>query len=246
MRFFCGISEPAQARHLERCCISANRLRRRVSDFEAGEWMMDSGAFTEVTRFGRYRDPVDGYAALIDRWSSVGSMVVAVAQDYMCEPFVVRRTGLSVRAHQELTIERFVALQRLAAAPILPVLQGFQPWEYVAHLEMYGSLLTHGAWVGVGSVCKRNARPGAVLSVLEEIKAARPDLRLHGFGVKMAALQCAHTAALLWSADSMAWSFAARYEGRDHNHVREAVAYAERVRRSVGSVRGAQQLELIA
>jgi hypothetical protein len=38
----------------------------------------------------------------------------------------------------------------------LPVLQGYSPRSYAAHLGCYGELLTLGQWVGVGSVCKRN------------------------------------------------------------------------------------------
>ena len=39
---------------------------------------------------------------------------------------------------------------------IMPVLQGYKPEEYIEHLNMYGSRPSLGAWVGVGSVCKRN------------------------------------------------------------------------------------------
>jgi hypothetical protein len=81
-------------------------------------------------------------------------------------------------------------------------------------------------WVGVGSVCKRNGRPEKILAVLSAIKAIRPDLRLHGFGVKRISLGDPRVREMLWSSDSMAWSFAARYEGRSANSVHEALAYA--------------------
>ena len=54
---------------------------------------MDSGAFTEVAIHGGYRHGVDEYAAEIKRWSACGTLMAAVAQDYMCEPFVVAKTG---------------------------------------------------------------------------------------------------------------------------------------------------------
>jgi len=38
---------------------------------------------------------------------------------------------------------------------------------------------------------------------------------------------------LLWSADSMAWSFAARYAGRSANDWREAKAFIEKVERQL-------------
>jgi hypothetical protein len=86
-----------------------------------------------------------------------------------------------------------------------------------------------GAYVGVGSVCKRDARPASILAVLHAILSVRPDLRLHGFGLKTTALTCAPIADLLYSADSMAWSFAARWEGRNANDWREAETFRQRI-----------------
>ena len=88
-----------------------------------------------------------------------------------------------------------------------------------------------GMWVGVGSLCKRNGRPEQVLAVLEAIRSRRPDLRLHGFGVKLTALAHPGVSAALASANSMAWSFHARKNGRDPNSWREAEAFAEVVSR---------------
>lgn len=193
---------------------------------------MDSGAFMELKLFGRYRDDVATYAAHISRWSRCGSLIAAVAQDYMCEPFMLERTGLDVADHQRLTISRYDTLHLLArdtGVYILPVLQGYKPAEYVSHIRQYGRRLAHGAWVGVGSVCKRNGDPAAIRDVLYAIKRERPDLRLHGFGIKRTALSSAIVRDYLHSADSMAWSFAARREGRNANDHREATAYARKV-----------------
>jgi hypothetical protein len=78
-------------------------------------------------------------------------------------------------------------------------------------------------------VCKRNGNPAAILSVFRAIKSARPDLRLHGFGLKLTALKDAEISSLLYTADSMSWSFSARKQGRDGNSYREALAFAERI-----------------
>jgi hypothetical protein len=53
--------------------------------------------------------------------------------------------------------------------------------------------------------------------------------RLHGFGVKLTALGNKVVRDLLWSTDSMAWSFAARRQDRNQNDWREARAFAEKV-----------------
>jgi len=233
MLFFAGSHRPAQSDAVPLAMVSANVLRNRRSCFPVNEWIMDSGAFTIVNKHGGYPHPVDEYAETIRRFAHCGRLLVAVAQDYMCEPFVLERTGLTVADHQRLTVERYdnlLACDR-AGVPIMPVLQGYEPHEYVEHLRMYGDRLSNGMWVGVGSVCKRNANPGSVVAVLEAIHAERPDLKLHGFGIKITALRNQRVRDLFHSADSMAWSFAARYEGRDGNDMSEAVRYAERVNR---------------
>jgi hypothetical protein len=60
---------------------------------------------------------------------------------------------------------------------------------------------------------------------------ARPgsDLRLHGFGVKITSLRDAGVRGLLHSADSMAWSYNARMNGRDRNAWEEAAAFTKRI-----------------
>jgi len=108
---------------------------------------------------------------------------------------------------------------------------------------MYGERLTHGMRVGVGSVCKRNGNPSAIVAVLEAVKKRRPDLRLHGFGLKTTALQNAYITSLLYSADSMAWSMAARKQGRDANSGMEAAMFADVINTTAG--RKPFQLELV-
>lgn len=219
------------AHRFDAAFISVNRLRSRRSPFAANDWIMDSGAFTEVSTHGGYRRGVDEYAAEIRRWAGNGNLLAAVAQDYMCEAHVLARTGLTVEDHQRMTIERYDALVRedVGGVYIMPVLQGYAPSEYVAHLDAYGDRLAVGAWVGVGSVCKRNLSPSSVAEVLRAILFVRPDLRLHGFGLKRTALGMADIRDRLYSADSMAWSFAARMSGGNANGWREAAAFAEQI-----------------
>jgi hypothetical protein len=231
VRFFTGLHQPSDARHFDAAFVSVNRLRNRKGPFAVGDWIMDSGAFTEISTHGHYRHGVEEYAAQIRRWSRNGNLLAAVAQDWMCEPFIVERTGLSVEEHQRRTVERYDALmtEDTAGVYILPVLQGFAPSDYVRHLSMYGDRLAHGAWVVVGSVCKRNGDPQQVAGVLLEIRRARPDLRLHGFGVKTTSLAHPLVRSLLETADSMAWSFHARINKRNGNDWREAKRWTENI-----------------
>jgi hypothetical protein len=231
MRFFTGLHQPSDAKHFDAAFISVNRLRPRKGPFQAQDWIMDSGAFTEISTHGHYRRDVAEYASEIKRWSSNGNLLAAVSQDWMCEPFIVEKTGLSVDAHQRLTVDRYDALMNAdhGSVYIMPVLQGYASDDYVRHLDLYGNRLSFGAWVGVGSVCKRNGKPQDVERVLSSIKDARPDLRLHGFGLKTTALSHMPVRAALHTADSMAWSFHARINKRNGNDWREAKAWTEKI-----------------
>lgn len=230
-RFFVGVHQPCDAHHVDAAFISIHRIAKRRSPFEVADWVMDSGAFRTIELHGCYPEPPEIYAAQIKRWSTNGNLMAAVSQDYMCEPHMLAITGLTIEEHQRLTIERYDALTAcdLGGVYLMPVLQGYAPADYVRHIEMYGERLKPGAWVGVGSVCKRNGDPAAIEAVLLAIKRVRPDLRLHGFGIKLTALRSALVRALLWTADSMAWSFAARKEGRNGNSIKEAVGFADRI-----------------
>ena len=218
------------AAYLSPIMISINRLRKRKSDFAAGDWIMDSGAFSEISTYGDYRYGVAEYAEQIKRWKRCGNLLTAVSQDYMCEPFILQKTGLAVIEHQTKTIRRYDALiAQNTGVYIMPVLQGFEPNDYAEHIESYGNRLGENAWVGVGSVCKRNANPRAIERVLLAIKTQRPDLKLHGFGIKKTALSSGLVQELLYSADSMAWSFAARRGDGNANCWRTAARYAKAV-----------------
>jgi hypothetical protein len=237
--FYPGLHQPADSRHFTRACISINRLRGRKKHVPCYDLIIDSGAFTELQTHGHYRHPPDDYGAELVRLRDEGvvSPKVAVAQDYMCEHFILQKTHLTVRDHQQRTVERYVALVDYnTGIPIMPVLQGFSPLDYVRHLEDYGDLLTPGMWVGVGSVCKRNASPVDIVNVLSAIRAERPDLKLHGFGIKKTALMHPSVRALLHSADSMAWSFHARINGRSGNDWREAMSFTRQVENVTAAV----------
>lgn len=221
-RFFIGTS-PSMANAIVNhdagtagVMVSMTQLRKRRSDFQVQDWILDSGAFTEIARHGGFRESVETYYEQIVRWASCGNLLIAVSQDYMCEPFVLERTKLTVADHQRLTIQRYDALAHLAQAdglpiPIMPVLQGYRTSDYLAHLAQYEDRLSPGAWVGVGSVCRRNGSPNEVADILRTIKLIRPDLRLHGFGIKQTALAHAEVRDLLYSADSMAWSYPRKF-----------------------------------
>lgn len=215
MRFFySGISDLPLASIPEYSFISASRLWKRKTGFHVKNWILDSGAFTEISRLGHYAHSVNQYAELIKRFQPNGCLQAAVAQDYMCEPFILKKTSLSTQEHQKRTVENYVQLcNKISDTYVMPVLQGYAPEDYVACIELYGPLLRPNAWVGVGSVCKRNTRIQDIFQLLYAIQQNRPDLRLHGFGLKKSALEDDFIRNALHTSDSMAWCYAARKTG---------------------------------
>lgn len=234
-RFYVGVHHPRLAWPLTlrgfRVCISANILRNRACEvpFLGCEepWLLDSGAFTQVALQGGFSQSPQHYAAMIRRFGRTG-LIAASTQDYMCERPALRATGLTVARHQALTIQRFDAIHEAGTGRVhlLPVLQGRTPDDYRRHLEAYGRRIGFGAWVGVGSLCKRQGRPDVIAAILDAILQDRPDLRLHGFGCKRTSLLDEAVRSRLATADSMAWSYAARFEGRDQNAWDEAGRFA--------------------
>lgn len=142
--FYPGLHQPSDAKRFERCCISVKRLKTRRAPLMCPHVLLDFGAFTELAQHGRYRASVQAYANEIKRlhhWG-VAAIDAAVTQDFMCEPFMLAKTGLTVEDHQRLTIERYDALLACRLpVPLMPVLQGYTPAEYLDHLEAYGARL---------------------------------------------------------------------------------------------------------
>ena len=215
MIFFTGIHNLAHANKVDYSFISINRLMKRKGDFHAKTWILDSGAFSQVITVGNHILGTRKYAEQINRWSRCGILVRAVSQDYICIDTILEKLGRTVEEHQRMTITRYIRLIKLTEVPIMPVLQGNEPEEYAKHVSDYGSLLKEHAWVGVGSIARKNTNPALVLNVLNAIHEIRPDLRLHGFGIKKTCLQDSAIRDQLFSADSMAWNYAARYENRN-------------------------------
>jgi hypothetical protein len=196
--------------------ISDRRLRRyRRLPRAVVSWALDSGGFTELSTHGSWQHgptPAE-YVARIRRYrDDIGSLLWAAPQDWMCEPWITAKTGLTVAEHQRCTVDNLVQLRSLAAdLDIIPVVQGEKPDDYLRCADLYtraGIDLTREPLVGVGSVCRRQ-NTSDVGRILAALRGHGID-RLHGFGFKILGLR--RYAYLLASADSMAWSIAARRE----------------------------------
>lgn len=191
--------------------ISHRRLMKRKGLPRATcSWALDSGGFSELFLFGEWRTkPIDYVRATRRYTAEVGNLQWAAIQDYMCEPFMIQKTGLTLAIHQERTIDSYIELMSLDdSLPWAPVLQGWVMADYLDHVEQYakrGIDLTQFSIVCAGSMCRRQAtqEAEAILRVLNE-----QGIRLHGLGFKIDGLIRSNQ--YLTSSDSMAWSYKAR------------------------------------
>jgi hypothetical protein len=219
--------------------VSHRQLARRRGFGRAScRWSLDSGGFTELSMHGRWVTSAEDYAAAVVVYrDEIGLLDFAAPQDWMCEPFMLDRTGLPVREHQERTVANYLDLRRLAPGlPFIPVLQGWALADYLRCADLYrqaGVDLASLPRVGLGSVCRRQST-GEIETIIDAL--AGLGLRLHGFGVKTGGLtRYGHWLA---SADSMAWSYAARRQPplrgcTGHKNCANCLIYATRWRENV-------------
>ena len=144
--------------------VSHRQLARRRGPLRpaACRWALDSGGFTELSLHGRWVTPAGAYADAADRYSrQLGRLDFAAPQDWMCEPAILARTGLTVREHQDRTVASYLELRALAPQlPFIPVVQGWHLADYLGCVELYRSAgvdLARVPLTGLGSVCRRQS-----------------------------------------------------------------------------------------
>ncbi|MFI5593463.1 hypothetical protein ACIA5G_51025 [Amycolatopsis sp. NPDC051758] len=227
MTFYLGAPDPQWIGVSNRpLMVSHNRLRRIKHAFSlpiahSAPWVLDSGAYDVISRHGAFPDGPETYVRAVRTYDmQIRNLSWASPQDYPCEPESLAKTGLTVPAHQLLSVQSYIDLtawwQRLAPRrpnPFRMVVQGDTPESYVRCWQMFGDHgadLAAAAIVGVGSVCRREKTD---LPQVIDIVAALRELtgaRLHGFGVHADAI------GLFDDVDSMSWSKAARARRAKH------------------------------
>jgi hypothetical protein len=243
VKFYLGTHRPYWLRQVEVPLFVSHRVLApyRTLPVATCDWALDSGGFTELSMHGAWQTTPAAYVEAVRRYrDEVGRMDWAAPQDWMCEPWIVAKTGLSVTEHQARTVANYLDLRDLAPdLPFVPVLQGWQPDDYLRHVDAYtaaGVDLTAEHTVGIGSVCRR-ADVGPIVDLIWRL--ADDGLSLHGFGVKVTGL--AAFGAALSSADSMAWSYNARMNpplpGHPHKSCANCMEWALRWRDHTLAVR---------
>jgi hypothetical protein len=193
--------------------VSVRTLRGRKKLPRArAPFALDSGGFSELNLFGKWQTTPQQYVEELRRIiNEVGHLAWAASCDWMCEPFVLKKTGLTIADHQRLTVENYLELRSLAPElPIAPVVQGYSVDDYLRCVEMYnrrGVNLQEAPIVGVGTMCRRQGKKEQEAhKILWQLHSL--GLRLHAFGFKKQGLL--QSRRFLASSDSLAWSYDAR------------------------------------
>ncbi len=212
MKIYLGVWQVGHAKYIPQFMFSLRRLKKRKSPvpFNNHDWVMDSGAFSEININGKYTFTPEEYLKYIE----LHQPRLFFNMDYMCEPFVLEKTGLTIRQHQEKTIENQIKITDLLKnynikGEFAGCIQGWNIDDYLHHIDMLKSQGLITEKMGVGSVCRRNSKKD-IIEILQAVKQELPNTKLHGFGVKTDILKERIIYDYLDSCDSMAWSFAGR------------------------------------
>lgn len=190
---------------------------------------LDSAGFTAMAHFGGFPWSPEQYAALAAShgWEQWASM------DLCVEPQVARDRR-EVIARTMVTAANLDTLNAIADAwgirRPLPVLQGWDAWDYEACVDAMGAALDGVQLVGLGSVCRRQmGGPTGIVAILDAIDRVLPaGIRVHLFGVKSGRWDQLAGHPRVASMDSMAWNSALR---RDHPTGRTKELAADYLRR---------------
>ena len=237
MIFYLGTHKPVW---LERTAVPLFISSRTFLDHKQkrapralGPWALDSGAWSEFRRHGRWSFTAAQYTERVEAAAvEVGGLQWAAPMDWPCEPSVREATGLPIRGHQYATTSNLITLRCWLGQWVIPVVQGWAVDDYLRHVDEYadaGVDLTREPVVGIGSICRRG-QDVEIATIIRELHAA--GLSLHAFGVRSRALRL--NAECLTSADSLAWSARARRDdpipGHTHKACSNCLEYALRWR----------------
>lgn len=234
MQFYLGSHQPQWlSRTSLPLFVSEARLRERKTLPRAqSAWALDSGGFSQLFLHAHWPEGSERvYVEHVRRYrDEIGRLEWAAPQDWMCEPFMVQKTGLSISEHQQRTVQNYLTLRSLDdSLPFIPVLQGYVRDDYLHCIDLYhnAGIRLEGR-VGVGTVCRRQGTRESE-DIVRSVHAVIPAAALHVFGAKIRGLT--RYADALGSADSMAWSYHARRRpampGHPHQNCANCLPFAQ-------------------
>lgn len=117
MTFYLGTHHPAWLEQTAVPLFLSHRTLagRRSLPRARGPWALDSGGFSELSMHGTWTVPAARYVDDVRRFvREIGGLRWAAIQDWMCEPVMLAKTGLSIAEHQARTVSSLLELRALA------------------------------------------------------------------------------------------------------------------------------------
>jgi hypothetical protein len=233
---------------------SKGRFREVPMNLQNLDVALDSAGFVAMSRYKSYPWSVRQYVELV---VAHGGFSWWAQMDCCCEPELaadkvavrarVRNTAKllgACRSELHRILDHAPEFSDVAIEP-MPVLQGWRPEEYVESAALADEVL-RGQWpalIGIGSVCRRPLTGPAslwrVLTVLDQ--HLPPQVKLHLFGVKGAALSHLTAHPRVVSVDSMAYEFRARMAARLQKCAKTVAFRVECLEQWVGAQRNRYQ-----
>ena len=206
--FYYGSSWHWPLDYIPRVMLSYNYLRtiKHPWDNISIPFMMDSGAYSVILKYGKYPYSPEQYAEGIKAWNPD----IAWTMDYPCEATVRGKGKYSPLTAQDMTIENQLKLLDQNANTQM-VVQGYSLDEYLANLDKIKSMGLLTEHLGIGSICRRG-QSREIARIIRSIYNNVPGwVKLHGFGIKTSVLTQTDARFYLYSADSQSWDYEARY-----------------------------------
>ena len=206
--FYYGSSWHWPLDYIPRAMLSYNYLRTIKNAWNNINipWMMDSGAYSVILKYGKYPYTPEQYAEGIKAWKPD----ISWTMDYPCEQKVREAGHYSPFIAQDMTIENQIRLLDQGINAQI-VVQGYEPDEYLVNLDKIKSAGLLTEHLGIGSICRRGQRK-EIARIIRLIYNNVPGwVKLHGFGIKTSVLTQTDARFYLYSADSQSWDYEARY-----------------------------------
>lgn len=181
--------------------------------YEYKSLFTDSGGFHSSLKHGGYTKTDEEYLEYVEKYEPE----FFALRDYPCEPELLKTHNRTVEDHIEMTLQHHLQLidklddYNITSTPV-PVLQGWRIEDYLKSIDLYKEHGLISDYMAIGSVCRRH-QDHKIKRVINNIRNNLPrSTRLHGFGVKISVLKDKSIWDALWSVDSGAWDYAARWE----------------------------------
>lgn len=179
---------------------------------------LDSGGFVALNKWGDYPFTPDQYLDFIERMNPVW----AASMDYPCEAGIAKGSKLTINERIAATVEYAVYLCSKDER-ITPVLQGYEPKDY----EQCWNILSANMQVkrlAIGTLCKRQSTK-EIADLSWAFRQFLPRIPVHGFGLKLRALEHPEVWGLFTSIDTDAWEAWKRWEQCGGNKMTDAQAW---------------------